>query len=124
MRDSHLSACLMPLATGPPPPSNEESRNTCLQGPSSLRHGGCAKTHHDETCLGVALTDETSLLHTSLHEIFLLPIFHDEIPHGGTSLDETDPFVILHCDSLHDETSHGSPHSLPGQCFRYPFDED
>jgi hypothetical protein len=95
----------MPSTLGAPPPFGGESRSICLQGPSSLRHGGCAEIPHDETCLGVALIDETSLLHVFSHGIFLLPASRVE---------------IHHCYSQHDETCYGSPRSLLGQCFHCP----
>jgi hypothetical protein len=110
----------MPLTLDPPHPFGGASGNTCLQGPSSLLHGGCVETPPDETYLGVTSTGETSLLHASLRETFHLPVFHDEILHEGTPLDGIDPSTIPH---LHDETCHGSPHSLPGRCFHCPLDE-
>jgi hypothetical protein len=105
---------------GPPHLSDEASEYTCLQGPSSLLHGGYAETPHGETSLSVALIGETSLLHAFLRETFHLPTFHDEIPLKGTPLDGTDPSKILH---LHYETCPGSPHSLPRRCFHCPLDE-
>jgi hypothetical protein len=107
-----------PSFLDPPHPFDGGYEHTSPLDLSFSHHGGCVETHHVETSLNVALTDEISLCHA----------FHDETPHEETSRNMTFPDAS-HLEDPHGKTYRGALHygssgGFLGLCSRYLIDHD